>query len=171
LKNSIKIKTAVVGVIIAVSTVTLFTGCQSASNPGHDAGSSNAGFSSGQMKSNSFNMTSRIQTALKGLVSKGTITQAQSDKIEPILTNAFSNHGTSSGQSRQFNGQSRSGNSSNQTSSGSYARRSGFNGNNILSSLVSNKTITQEQADAVMQAIMPQRHNGQSAQGNQSSSQ
>jgi hypothetical protein len=119
-----------------------------------------------QVRFNATNMTSRIQTALKGLVSKGTITEAQSDKIEPILTNAFSTHSTSSEQSHQSQGKK----NSTTTSSSSGTRRSGLGRTNILSPLVINKTITQSQANAVMQSIMPQRSAGQSVHGNQNNS-
>jgi hypothetical protein len=177
MNQSAKIKTAVVSVVLAVSSVVLFTGCQQVSNLIHHTSSSSSA-SSGSGRLNGADMTSRIQTGLKGLVSKGTITQAQSDKIEPVLTAAFSNFGANRGQGgqgqrpQQANGNSSgsnpAGNSSAASGSSGSGQQRGFGGSDLLSSLVSNGTITQAQSDAVIQAIMPQRQGGQ---GGQASSQ
>jgi polyhydroxyalkanoate synthesis regulator phasin len=100
-------------------------------------------------------MENNIKTAMASLVSSGTITQAQSDKVVQAYTQSFAN--------RQQNSQQGSG----QQGSG-YQQGSGQGQNPILTQLVSNGTLTQSQADAVNQAIrktMPNHRTGGSTSG------
>ena len=141
--------------VIAVGVV----GCANKSQPASSAPSTtpNNGQPSGQpAQSNGsqgqFNpqqMQGNIKTALAPLVSKGTITQAQSDAVVQAYAQAFAKHQQGSGQH-------------NYSQQGSGQQASGQKQNPILAPLVSNKTLTPSQANAVDQAIrqaMP--HNGQ----------
>jgi competence protein ComGC len=101
-------------------------------------------------------MQANIKTALASLVSKGTITQAQADQV----AQAYANRQQGSGQ--QSSGQQSSG------QQGSGQQGSGHRQNPILAKLVSNGTLTQDQANAINQAIrqaMPHRSPGASTSG------
>lgn len=118
------------------------------------------------------NMENRIKSGLSELVSAGTITQAQADKIETALTqnmgerrqNASGSGNDKSGSHPQWNGSRPAGN-------GSGA--AGGRESQLLSSLVSDGTITQAQADAVVQKLFSfgnRNASGNSSGSNQSTS-
>lgn len=85
-------------------------------------------------------MQANIQKALAGLVSKGTITQTQADKVIQVYATNLS--------SRQPSSQS-----SNQSSNQSSANHQRGQRPNPLAALVTNGTLTQNQANAVETAI------------------
>lgn len=142
-------------IIISMSSF-LLTGCNSnnasAASNGQNGTSQNTKFDPEQMKQ-------RMEDSIKPLVTKGTITQAQSDKIVEALT---SNIGQFNGQRGQRNQQ---GNTQKQQSNTSQDNTAGNNKadekaaqktprrNSALDKLVSDGTITKAQEDAVMQLI------------------
>lgn len=147
----------VLAAVIAVGVV----GCSSKSQPAGSSNSSvttNNGQASGQPSGQSsqpggsqrqFNpqqMQNNIKQALAGLVSNGTITQAQADQVTQAYAQAFANRPQGSGQQGSYpqgSGQQ-----------GSGQQGSGHRQNPILTQLVSKGTITQDQANAINQAIM-----------------
>lgn len=163
---------AVAAVALSVSVLAAaFAGCskkasaQTASGVPQSAQGANGGQN---------NMQERIQSGLAELVSAGTITQAQADKIQSALTERMGSRpsGTGSGGSRpNFTSGSRpdfaSGGSRPDFASGSgqggRGQGGGFGGD-LLSSLVSDGTITQAQADAVTQKLFSSGQNGQGSQ-------
>lgn len=147
-----------VTVSVAVLLVTL-SGCSKKASASTASGVSAA---SGQKARGNFgNMQQRVKDGLSELVSAGTITQAQADKIQTVLTQnlgqRLQNAGGSgapsgSGSRPQWNGSRPSG-------SGSGGR--GGRQSQMLASLVSDGTITQEQADAVIQKLFSFNRGGQ----------
>lgn len=135
--------------LIAVSiSAALFAGCQSKSTTSGTAQTTNKAAQSSNTKPNSDEMKNQMQESIKSLVTAGTITQSQADKITETLTsNAPSKDNEQTG--TQSNSQPPQGNG--QKSS-------------PLSKLVTAGTITQTQADAVMQKMKgnrPANINGQ----------
>ncbi len=120
--------------------ISLFTGCGSQSSAGTSA--SQQSVVQGQRGNRQFNPTAMKESyepALKELVSAGTITQTQADKVlEAISTNA-SQPGSNQNSQGQNNG------------NGQNNRRGGFN---RLSGLVTSGVITQVQADAINAKVM-----------------
>jgi polyhydroxyalkanoate synthesis regulator phasin len=90
-------------------------------------------------------MQASIKQTLAGLVSNGTITQDQSDKVVQAYAQAFAKRSQGSGQHGSY--QQGSG------QQGSGQQMSGQRQNPIMAPLVSNGTITQDQANAINQAI------------------
>lgn len=151
-------KSVLILFIAALFTLT-FAGCQSKNS---SAASSSNNTTSSSKKNRSFNSTQmkqKMQNSLKTLVSKGTITQAQADKILTALTANTQRFGNRNNQqSSQQNGQS----GNNQ---GNYNKAR----TNPLDSLVKDGTITQAQADAVMQQIRGNyQHTGRNGNNNNS---
>lgn len=146
--------------VVAVAAVG-FAGCKKKTAPSAQKGRNFGNF-------NPQDMEQQYKNGLNELVQAGTITQDQADKIYTVLTERFSS--MASGASR-FSGSRPSGNGSGGnwssgsrpsfSGSGSWSGGSGASGggmrggqSNMLSSLVSDGTITQAQADAVMQKLM-----------------
>jgi polyhydroxyalkanoate synthesis regulator phasin len=128
----------------------LLAGCQS-----KDAtGSNNQATSTSAQNSNRpdpAQTKQMMQDNIKSLVSDGTITQAQADKIVETMSNRpRGNNQNNNGNGQQNNQQSNDQNSQKNTNQGSGQNRQR---NNPLSKLVSDGTITQAQADAVMQKL------------------
>jgi polyhydroxyalkanoate synthesis regulator phasin len=141
-------------VVFAAAIAVGVVGCANKSQPAAVTPSTNGGSAQpaqpngSQRQFNPQQMQGNIKTALSSLVSKGTITQDQSDKVVQAYAQSFANRQQGSGQ--QGSGQP-----------GSGQQASGQRQNPILTPLVSNGTLTQSQANAVDQAIrqaMP--HNG-----------
>jgi polyhydroxyalkanoate synthesis regulator phasin len=152
--------------LVAVSmSAALFAGCQSkASSTTASQSSSSTTQSSTTQNSkrpDPAQMKQRMEDNLKALVTAGTITQAQSDKILEALT---ANNQNKDNQVNSKNNQQNSNQQGNNQNKQRY---------NPLSKLVSDGTITQAQADAVMQKIRGNRHgnNGQGSQNNTQGSQ
>jgi polyhydroxyalkanoate synthesis regulator phasin len=151
---------AVIAVAIAVGVV----GCASktqpaASAPSTSAPSTSAPSTSGngsQVHSNPQQMQANVKAALTSLVSNGTITQDQSDKVVQAYAQALTNR------QQGTNHQPGSG----QPGSGQQA--SGQRQNPIIVKLVSNGTLTQSQANAVSQAIRQAMPHGQRPGGSTS---
>ncbi|MDT8718972.1 hypothetical protein IAI10_20165 [Clostridium sp. 19966] len=155
-----KLISAVISLIIVGSIpMVAFFGCSKSSSS--DKNQTAQANSSG--KRGNFDPSQRktqIESGLKELVTAGTITQAQSDKILEALTSNMGNGGqrssgsSESGSNSGNNGNSNSNSNNNSGSSkGSGQRRGGGNFKNPLSDLVSSGVITQDQADAVMKKV------------------
>jgi hypothetical protein len=161
-------------VIVAAITVGV-AGCANNSQPAANApstngGSAQSGQSNGSHQFNPQQMQASIKTALVGLVTNGTITQDQSDKVVQAYAQVFANRQQSSGQ--QGSGQQGSGYQQGSGQQGSGQQGAGQRPNPILTQLVSNGTLTQSQADAVNQAIrqaMPHHRPSGSTSGQTSS--
>lgn len=128
----------------------LMVGCGSSTAGNNGNGNS----TNTAQKSNRFDpaqMKKRMQDNIQPLISNGTITQAQADKIIEAMTNRpagnrQNNSQNGSQSNQQNNGQS---NQQNNNQGGQQNRQR----TNPLSKLVSDGVITQAQADAVMQKI------------------
>lgn len=144
MKESKKIFKLTSVLLIFGLSVFLLAGCGS-SNSDNNTSGNKRGFNQTEMKQ-------RYSDKLKELVSNGTITQAQSDKILNALTTGNQgnfNRKQNGGQSNST--QRRSQNSDN--SNGQTNRRN-FN---PLSKLVEDGTITQQQADTVWNSLRGNR--------------
>lgn len=167
-KSNFFSKTMVTLVAVSMS-VFLFAGCQSKSNDNSTAQTTNNTTQSSK-KPDPAQMKQRMQDNLKALVTAGTITQAQSDKILEALT---ANTGKKDDQGKSQNN-AQNNNQNNQQSNNQQGNNQNRPRNNPLSKLVSDGTITQAQADAVMQKIrgnFNRKNNGQGSQSNTQSSQ
>lgn len=132
--------------LLAIATAFALTGCKNGS--GDSTASGNG-------------MTQKIETGLKTLVSNKTVTQAQADKIKTALESRLGSRGFSGSRpERQQNGsrpdfqnggQGGAGGSMPDFQNGS--RPAGGRMNNMLASLVKDGTITQTQADKVVETI------------------
>jgi polyhydroxyalkanoate synthesis regulator phasin len=151
---------AVIAVAIAVGVV----GCASKTQPAASAPSTSAPSTSGvstqagngsQVHFNPQQMQANVKAALTSLVSNGTITQDQSDKVVQAYAQSLANRQQASGQ--QASGQQASG-----------QQASGQRQNPIIVKLVSNGTLTQSQANAVSQAIRQAMPHGQRPSGSTS---
>lgn len=130
----------VVALLLIVSmTAILFAGCQSNENKATQTAS--AGANADQRKK-------QMQDNISSLVTDGTINQSQADKIVEVLT---TNTQRPSGQNNaQGNAQKNLQENIQSNTQGSTQNRQT---NSPLNKLVSDGTITQVQADAVMQKI------------------
>lgn len=151
-------KTTVALLAISMS-IFLFAGCQSKSN---DTGTSQTASNTTQNsnKPSADQMKKRIQDSIQPLVTAGTITQAQADKI----ITAYTTRPTGDGQKNKTQDKQQ-GNTEN---NGQNKQK-----NNLLSKLVTDGTITQDQADAVTQKMKENsthKNNGQGSQNNKSQS-
>lgn len=151
----------------AISAAVLLVSLSGCSKPASASTASGTHSHAGQAMRN--NMANRIKSGLADLVSAGTITQAQADKIQTALTQSMAKRRkNTSGTSRpQWNGSRPSGAGS---GSGNFngAARAGRE-SQMLSSLVSDGTITQTQADAVVQKLFSfggGNQSGSTADGN-----
>lgn len=153
-----------IALVVIIMSVSLFAGCQNkSSNSGTEQTANNNTQSS--KRPDPEQMKKRMQDNIKPLVSDGTITQAQADKIIEAMT---TNNRKNRSQGNQQNNNSNNSQNSNQSNNPNRPR------NNALSELVSNGTITQAQEDAVMQKIRgnsAHKNNGQGTQNNGQSSQ
>lgn len=138
-------KTTVCLLAIGVSAA-LFAGCQSKStaNTANQTSSTNA--QSGRKRLSPDEMKKQMQDNIQPLITAGTITQDQATKIIDAMTTR--NNGNSSNQ-KNSNGQNNQQNSQQGGTQNNGQRQR----DNPLSKLVSDGTITQAQADAVMQKI------------------
>lgn len=133
-------------------SVALFAGCQSKDASSNTKQTNTQTSQSNNKKLSADEMKKRTQDSIKPLITAGTITQAQSDKIVETLT---ANRTNNSGQKKSQNGQQ-----GNQNSNQSKTKTS------PLSKLVSDGVITQAQADAVMQKMkgnFKNKNNGQTS--------
>lgn len=145
-------------VVLTISmTFIIFTGCKnSASNTvsaqqASGNSSSEANAASGNPGRNSDEMKKKIEDTINSLVSAGTINSDQGTKIIETLTTRPNN---SNGGKKQPNSNNNTNNNNNENSQNNRQDRQNFN---PLSKLVEDKTITQEQADTVMNKL---RENG-----------
>lgn len=152
--------------LIAISmSVALFAGCQSNSSSNNTSSQTTQASSNNTQKGNRPNaeqMKTRIQDSIKPLVTAGTITQDQADKIVTAYTTRPAGNEQNKSQDKQQNNQN--GNNANNGQKGQNRQRF-----NPLSKLVTDGVITQAQADAVMQKIKessPNKNNGQNPQNN-----
>ncbi|NMM62014.1 hypothetical protein HBE96_04775 [Clostridium sp. P21] len=162
---------SIMGLIAISMSLSLLAGCQSKSTTSNSSSTTKQittqASQSSSKKVSSDERKKQIQEGVKALVTAGTITQAQSDKIVEALTTMPS--GNKDGENKQDSnkpdnkpnqqgGQQDNNQNSNQNKPGSP-----------LSKLVSEGVITQTQADAVMEKIkgsMLQKDNGQTSQNN-----
>lgn len=164
MKKSKFFRKTLIALVVVIMSVGLFAGCQSKDNSGGADQTANNNTQSSK-RPDPEQMKKRMQDNIKSLVSDGTITQAQADKIVEVMT---TNNRKKDSQGNQQNSNSNNNQSSNQNNNQNRPR------NNALNELVSNGTITQAQADAVMQKIRgnsAHKNNGQGAQNNAQSSQ
>jgi polyhydroxyalkanoate synthesis regulator phasin len=141
-------KTTICLLAIGMSIV-LFAGCQS--NSGTSKTASNT--TQNSQKPSADQMKKRIQDSVQPLVTAGTITQAQGDKI----VTAYTTRPAEDGQNNKTPDQKQN----NQQGNTQNKQR-----NNPLSKLVTDGTITQAQADAVTQKMKENsthKNNGQSS--------
>ena len=150
------LKSVIPAMIIATMSVVLFIGCQSKDT----AEQSNK-------KGNAFNaasMKQRFVDAIKPLVTDKTITQAQSDKIVTALTANTGNfggqrngQGTQSGSTKGTNTKpatdGTSGTNTKPATGGTRTNRAASGQSTELAKLVTDKVITQAQADAVTEKL------------------
>lgn len=156
-----KVKSIAILLLVAIGvTFGVMTGCK-AKNTSQNTSSSNV--------NDPAKMKSQIESGLKSLVSDGTITQAQSDKVKTVLEEMADKMGSQGAKSLPDNKQRPSGSPSGGSMpngsapsgsapsesmpSGNPPSGNGGRGANPLASLVSNGTITQNQADTIMQRI------------------
>lgn len=155
-------------VAVTVSTAVLLVTLSGCSKKASASTASGTGATSGQNARGNFgNMEQRVKDGLSELVSAGTITQAQADKIQTALTQNLGQRmqnasgagaPSGSGSRPQWNGSGPSGSGEpNGSGSGRGERQS-----QLLDSLVSDGTITQEQADAVIQKLFSFNRGSQS---------
>jgi len=143
----------IVAVLAILSmTLLLFSGCQS-----KDSASSGNGRTGEKGTFDKSTMEKNYKDKLATLVKSGTITQDQSGKILTVLTARFDkkpqgNGGQADGNRAGTNGKNVAGNSTKGKGQGSSSE---------LSDLVTQKVITQAQADSVTKSVMGNRQNKQ----------
>lgn len=168
----------ILALITVVMSTSLLFGCQSKSNNNTSTNTSsgtNQTTSSSTQNSKSPNqedMKKQMQEDIKSLVTAGTITQAQADKIIEALTPSDNSKKDSQQNPPQNPPQQNNNEGSNKDGNQNKPK------DGRLSKLVTDGTITQAQADAVMQKIKKNpvdKNNGQSTQnggqGSQSNTQ
>lgn len=162
----------VLAVMVAATVAVGFVGCKKKSSSGSSSSRQRGGF-------NMEDMEQRYKSGLAELVTAGTITQAQSDKIYSALTERFANMsgggsrpaGSGYGGGAGSRGGSPSGSMPSRSTpqGGSEGNRGGGFGSEMLKSLVDDGTITQSQADAVIQKLMGDRGGASGSQSGASS--
>lgn len=156
-----------IAVVLAILSMTLFlfAGCQS-----KDSSDSGNGGTAQRKTFDKSTMEKNYKDKLAALVKDGTINQDQSGKILTALTARFDkkshgNGGQAGGNTAKNSGNSTGGNPPNGNGGGQ-----GKGSFSPLSELVTQKVITQAQADTVTKSVMGNRQNGgnnQNGQGNQ----
>lgn len=162
-KISLIRKAAVLISIVSMSFF-LFTGCQNNTTKKVTADAKNS--QTNQTRPNAEEMKKKMQDNLSSLVKDGTINQSQSDKILEALTantqrfngeRRSQGNGQNGNQDNKNNGQNNAQkdpqNNDQNNSSSNQGNKPNRQRNNALSTLISDGTITQAQADAVMQKI------------------
>lgn len=131
-------------VVLAILSMTLvlFVGCQSKDNA-----SSSSGGAGNNRTFNKSSMEKNYKDKLAVLVKAGTITQDESSKILTALT-------ARTNKKPQGNGGQAGGNATGNSTKGNGQGRGSFS---PLSELVTQKVITQVQADSVTKAVMGNR--------------
>ncbi|MDF2678440.1 MAG: hypothetical protein K0Q97_2792 [Bacillota bacterium] len=142
---------AVVILLAFTMSMFLFAGCQGKSATSSQNSTQN---SAGGKKFDKNATKQNYQNKLQALVKDSTITQDQSNKILDKLTTNMNNDGR--GGRRQNNSGNQQNNAQQNANGNNQTSRPR---NNPLSGLVSNKVITQDQADKVMNALRPNRQN------------
>lgn len=169
-KRKLLNKTIVTLLAISMS-IFLFAGCQSDNSSAQTAGNSTQSNRKNGNRMSSEQMKQRVQDSIKPLVTAGTITQAQADKIVEAYTTRTNGNGQNSTQNNQQTGQQNNQKSNQQgNSQASGQNRQRYN---PLSKLVNDGVITQAQSDAVMEKMRGNfnpKNNGQNSQNNNSQS-
>jgi len=147
-------------------SIVLFAGCQSnSSNSGTTQAASADTQSASKQNGNrpsAEQMKKRVQDSVQPLVTAGTITQAQADKIITAYTTRPTGEGQKNKTQDNQQGNTQNNGQNNQQGNGQNKQRF-----NPLSKLVTDGTITQAQADAVSQKMKEnntRKNNGQSSQ-------
>lgn len=155
--------------LLAVSlSVVLFAGCQSQSTSSTANQTSQTNSSTTQNSSNKPSqdaMKKRIQDDIQSLITAGTITQDQANKIVDAMTTRNNPNSSNQSNSSQSNSNQQSNQQNGNKGNGQRQRY------NPLSKLVSDGTITQSQADAVMQKVRGNFTRNGNHNGNQQNSQ
>jgi competence protein ComGC len=139
-------KNIVICLIMVCMSAVAFIGCQSKSTTSSTSKSTTS--STNKSTASSDDRKTQIQNNIKSLVTDGTITQSQSDKIVAALTSNPTGNQQGGQPSGQPNSNSKpSGKPSDNQNKGQKPQ------NSPLSKLVSDGTITQAQADAVMKKL------------------
>ncbi|URZ03668.1 hypothetical protein [Clostridium felsineum] len=142
-------------VITSALSLSLLVGCQS-TNTSQNSNNTNT------KKVDTAQIKTKYQSKLKGLVTKGTITQDQSDKILTTLTERMGKGHRGNGSNRPNNNNSTNSGNSEQTNQGS-GNKQNFN---PLNKLVQDNTITQDQANTVWEALRGSFNPGSSHSNN-----
>lgn len=131
-------------VTVVVAAGLGIAGCAKNSGSGQNSGTPSVTTENGQAAGNSGpqQMQTAMKKALAGLVDKGTITQAQADKVLQAFTSNKQGQGQGGGQGQGQGGQ----------------------GQGALAQFVADGTLTQAQANAIQQAL-PQPSGGPGGPG------
>lgn len=169
-KHSLFRKTTTYLLSIGMS-IFILMGCQSNANNTSQANGKNP---EGNRPSQE-QMKERIQDSIQPLITAGTITQEQADKIIAAYSTRPSRSQQNKTQDKQQNDQQNNQQSNNENSSQDNNETSNQNRQrfNPLSDLVTNGVITQAQADAVTEKIRgnsPRKNDGQNSQNNNTQS-
>lgn len=145
----------ILAVLTVSMSITFFTGCKSSSSNSNGtekigATSSTADKTSNKNGKNSEEMKKNITDTINSLVTAGTINSDQGNKIIDSLTTMGRNRNNTDNNNNNNNNNNSKANNNNSGSKDKNQNRQSFN---PLSKLVEDKTITQEQADAVMQKL------------------
>lgn len=160
-KHNILGKTIICILAVSISAV-LIAGCQSKSSTASSADqTTNKTTQNDNKQSNADERKNQMQSNIDSLVTAGTITKDQGDKILEALTANRPEKGNSEDTQQSSGGQGSTQNSGQPPK-----------GNNPLSKLVSDGTITQAQADAVMKNMRKNSpsNNNQSSQSSNNQS-
>ena len=147
--------------IVASMSMGLFAGCSSKTADASATTTKQAAGNGGNRKFDPAAMKASYENVLKSLVTAGTITQDQSDKVLEAVTKNVPKSGDQG--TNQSNSQKNSQGQNTGAGNGQNRTR-----NNPLSALVTSGVITQAQADAINQKIRENMKNSQSNQSGQS---
>lgn len=156
-------KTTMLALTVSMS-IFVFAGCGNSASQTASSSTQSTTQSTTQNnnKPNAQQRSQKIQDSIKSLVSDGTITQDQADKIVAAFTT--NNHKQGSNDGSQNNNQQGNNQQGNGQNDGQKKQR-----NNPLAKLVSDGVITQAQSDAVMKKIganFQHKNNGQGSNNN-----